>query len=676
MFKSKSLLARRRLFVVVAVLAVLGAVSYFSNVNTVAEVGSTTAVVGIAKTPTTNPTVAQIDAAVREAVALAGGLPDGVGHGAKIVLQPNLVEAGWYQGSGVVTNKEVVSTLVDMCEEAGASRSDITICEGAAGFHGSYFGYTTREMTLKAFVDSGMNTIPGVNLVDANNVGYRYPDYPGYSGPYNSNYVTEIVKPGFLINRKYFIPNVVAEADVLIQVPCLKNHDLAGYTGALKLSFGMAPSDIYHYPGMDIYKWAMLHQQSWGYNELETNARGMADMNYCIEPDMVVIDGLVGIQSGPTRTPLVTANPYMSCIIAGKDPVAVDTIGCLAVGYKVDSVPGIMRANTLGLGQNNPGKIEVRGLHVKDIRCWFPSWAPDSGFPGDQTPPVLGGLSISDNVHVCGYLGVSPTGMYDLNPGLCKGELYIDGELVDSQDAGGYKCSWYVSPGDTGTKALTYTIYDKMLNEASLTRTVTAHSGNPFLAAQDLPDGTTVSLGPVIFTGKTTAIDTRTFFVSSADGIHGLRVRYGTTPPSFPDGYVLGLYGTIGTVDGQRYLNCTAITPVEYGDVVAPRLFVNAAVGGADLNGSTGGVDGGLGPYNLGCLVKSAGVVSAGGSDYFYINDGSLNGGLKVKCGSISQPAAGSYVSVVGLSCSENNGGSIDPILVPRTATDILVHAQ
>ena len=121
MFKSKSLLARRRLFVVVAVLAVLGAVSYFSNVDTVAEVGSTTAVVGIAKTPTTNPTVAQIDAAVREAVALAGGLPDGVGPGAKIVLQPNLVEAGWYQGSGVVTNKEVVSTLVDMCEEAGAS---------------------------------------------------------------------------------------------------------------------------------------------------------------------------------------------------------------------------------------------------------------------------------------------------------------------------------------------------------------------------------------------------------------------------------------------------------------------------------------------------------------------------------------------------------------------------
>lgn len=693
MVELKTLLARRRLLVLLALITGLAAIGMINNLDTVAQVGTTTAVVGISRTPTDSPTAAQIDVAVREAIALAGGLPSSIGPGKTIVIQPNLVQAGWPSGSGVVPNIQVIRTVVKMCIEMGAEPDNIIICEGAASYrYGTGMdGYTDRQMTLKALKDVGidpdgdlwMEDSDGTHIarcIDANNVGTVYPNYPGYSGPYNSTYVTRIDKPGFLINRAYYVPNIVAQCDVLIRIPVLKNHNLAGTTGALKLAFGHAPSDIYHYPGLNFYKWALLHQQSWGYDELTTNARGMSDMTYCRPPDFVVCDGLVGITNGPVGSggTVTTINPKMACIIAGADPVAVDTIHTLAMGYNISSIPGLAQAASLGLGTSDPGKIEVRGYHVKDIRRSFP--AHGCGTVGDNTPPALGGLTVPDGVHVCGQLTVAPTGFYDANPGICKGELYIDGILQDSNDssANDYRTSWLVTNQSEGAHTLTYTLYDKMLNETSLSRTIYVHRGDPLLAAQALPDGTAVSLGTVVFTGATPAIDGNTFFVSSPDGLRGLRVRYGGTAPSLTPGQKIAVYGTLSTNGGQRYLNCTSYTVYGMGDPVKPRYFQNRFLGGADLNAYTPGVSNPVGPYNLGCLVKTSGRVIDHGSDYFFITDGSITvgrdgiNGLKVKCGSIGKPAIGSYVTVVGLSCCENDGSAVRRMLVVRSASDII----
>lgn len=702
MFTPRSLLARKRLVACVLVIAALAAVSFLSNLGTVAQVGTTTAVVGIAQTTdgegnvVYNPTNAQIDAAVREAVDLVGGLPENVGPGKKIVIQPNLVEAGWVNSNpadvGVVTNPQVVRTLVNMCIEAGASVSDIKICEGAAGFRGGdQGGYTSRQMTRKAYKDAGfdlngdmIDDATGVQLVDANDVGYRYPDYPGYSGPYNSSYVTQVVKSNYLISRAYYLPNCVVECDVLIRVPCLKNHDLAGLTAGLKLAFGLAPTDIYHYPGLDLYKWALLHQQSWGYNELGTNSRGMVDMTLAKVPDLVVVDGLVGIMSGPVREPVARPNPYMACIIAGRDVVAVDAISALSIGYQLStsSCPGVAYAAGVGLGQNNPGRIEVRGKRVSQIRRWFPSWG--AGVPGEQIPPTIGGLTIPDNVNVCGAVFLNPTGFYDTGgSGVCKGELYVDDVLVDSNDVPSgprpYGTTWNAAGATAGQYTLTYILYDRMLNEAQMTRTVNVLSGDPIRNALALADGAVASIGPVRVTGTAAAIDNQTFFVSSPDGLRGLRVRYGTTP-AVSVGQEVVVYGTMATVDGQRYLNCTSYIVNGAGASLAPRLFSNKSLGGASWGPGLPGVHNGVGPYNVGCLVKTTGRVSAGGADYFYISDGSLNGvtdgvsKIKVKCGSFAQPAPGSFVTVIGFSCTESDGGSIHRLLVARSAADMTAH--
>ncbi len=684
--------ARGRLIVTVLALALLALVGVLnSGPSTVAGVGTTTAIVGISKTPTTTPTDTDIDTAVREAVALAGGLPD-FDATKKIVIHPNLVEAGWTPNNGVTTNVQVVKTLVDMCVEAGAVRSNITICEGSAGFHGSRGSYTARQMTWKSFSDYGYSAIPGVNFVDANDCGTGsiYPNYPGYSGPYstaNHVYYYKYSPPGggtpavqntnLFIDRVYALPKCVVDCDYMITVPCLKNHDTAGITGGLKLAFGLAPADVFHYfdPNVFLGKWNLLHQDSWGLGELQTNAQGMVDLTMLRPPDLVVIDGLVGIYTGPTREPLGQANPPMSCIIASTDVVAADTVGCLAMGYRVDSIASLTRAAEKNLGTNNPGRIEIRGYHVKDIRRWFGDY--HGAIAGDQNPPTITTFSLADNAHVCGQLSAYPIVYSDPNPGVCKAELFVDGVLVDSVDSAPYLASWLPTNQSEGAHTITYTLYDKMLNEKSLSRTVYLHKGDPLISALGLDNGSNVSLGTVVFMGRTPSIDSNTFFVCSTDGLRGLRVRFSSAAPNLTIGQRIGIYGSLASTGGQRYLSCGQYTLYDVVNAPKPRYFRNKAIGGAALNAVTPGVTNHYGPYNLGCLVRTSGKVLSNGSGYFIISDGSIRAetdgvdGIKIRCGSISQPAVGETVKVTGFSCSENDGGTIRPMVAVRNSADI-----
>lgn len=696
MLKPKTLLARRRLIVTIILLAALVTVGYLnSRETTIAQVSSDEAIVAISKAEGSVPNDSQIEAAVREAIDLAGGLPDNVGPGKKIVIQPNLVETGFASGSGVVTDVRVIRAIINMCLEAGATVDNITICEGSAGFRGGdQGGYPVRAMTLKAFRDAGYDTngdmledITGAKIVDANYVkedyyASVYGDYPYESeSKYNLGRVTKIDKPGKLINRSYYVPKCVAECDVLIRVPCLKNHDTAGLTAGLKLAFGFAPVDIYHYGGLSLYKWNLLHKHdvsSWGTSdELVINSKGMADMTYVRPPDLVVVDGLVGVMSGPNREPLDIPDPKMKCIIAGYDVVAVDSICALVIGYRLDTIPGITQAASLGLGTNDLGKITVVGEHVKDVRRWFPHWAktpgtnnlnPNCGVPGDSNPPVVSSLNVVEGSHVSGSLYVRPTSFSDNNPGVAKAELYVDGVLVDKSAIAGtsFATTWNIGSNvSEGQHTITYIMYDKMYNETTLTRNVYVHSGDQITGALNVPDGTSVNVGPVYAAGRAAAIDNKTFFVVTPDGLHGLRVSYSTTAPNFPLGYELNLTGTMTTVNGQRVLNISSYPSGVTKTLPAPRLFRNSALGGKSLGTYAMGATNGGGPFNVGCVVRVAGKVSAGGSDYFYIDDGSMK--LKVLSGSLAQPVPGQHVSLTGFSCIDNG----ERLFVLRYANDI-----
>ena len=692
MFNPNPLRARRKLLAVCIFVAMLATLSYLNYASVGGQSADIPAVVAISQTPTVTPTDAEIDAAVRQAVGLAGGLPETVAPGKKIVIQPNLVQAGHPAGNGVCTNAQVVRTIIAMCLEKGASVSDIKICEGSASFYIDQGSFSSREMTKQAYRNCGLDAVApymvedmyGVELIDANDcgTGERYDDYPDYSGPYNEDKVTEVIRPGRLIDRVYMLPNPVVVCDVLIRVPTLKNHNMAGVTGALKLGFGLAPSDIYHYPGEDRYKWSLLHQEVWGYGELETNARGMVDMNLCRPPDFVVIDGLVGVQNGPCGNSdggggyiQPPPNGNMRCILASADPVATDTIQTLLFGYKVSSIPSLKLARDAGLGTNDLCMIEVRGVPVAQIRQTFRTWGCAVKDP-DRTGPTLADINVPNGTHVCGAVLVRPTVTpLDTGSGLCKAELRVDGVLVSSNCID-YSTKWFPTNQPDGEHVIRYTIYDQMLNETSITRTVYLHKGDPIKMAFGLEDGVNIWLGPVEYTGAGVALGSNTFFVCSGRGIPAIRVLYSSAPPSMSPGQRVFLYGSLSMGGGSRYLNCTSSGLYDSVTPVRPMSMNNRTLGGGDLNPVTPGVYMGRGAYNIGCLVTVTGRVSVGGSDYFYIDDGSLVGDpggvakLKIKCGSFGQPQADRYVQITGWSCTESDGKS-RRLLVVRSAADI-----
>lgn len=633
------------------------------------------AVVGVAKAPAD----VDIDAAVMRAVELAGGLPDKVGPGAKIVIQPNLVQAGVPSGSGAITDARVVRAIVGMCLQRGAYVDDIAICEGSASFWGDRGNYTDRQMTLKAFYDSGLDRnkdmredVYGVKLMDANDAGGLYPNYPTYTGPYNNYYVTRIIKP-FLINRAYYLPNIIAQCDVLIRVPVFKTHNLAGITGALKLSFGHAPSDIYHYHGLSMYKHALLHMSFTGDDELTTNAKGMADMTLCRPPDLVVMDGLVGVTNGPVGgadggggTIYPPPGGPLRIIAATTDPVANDTFETLAAGFKVDiaSVPGIFYAAANGLGTFNVDNIVLRGERINDIRRWFPPWG--AADPGDSTAPTLQGINVTTNNDI---LTVQPVGAQDNLNQLAKAELYVDGLLCGTSPQPPYGFALRMTGAGDGNHLVTYVLYDTMLNEVSRSQSVSIDAGPPIGSALGLANGQETLLGPVVFAGTSPELGRNTFFVTNSEGTSGLRVLFWGEAPNIEPGTVMRLHGRmIPDTQGQRIMQCWDFTEVGPGAAPQPKFMKNSAIGGVNLNGVTSGVVAAQGPYNLGCLVRTSGTVTIAGPDSFRITDGSRPGTVQVLC-SEPAPPVGARVLVTGFACSANG----QPVIAVRSGSDVEV---
>jgi uncharacterized protein (DUF362 family) len=175
---------------------------------------------------------AQVEALVRHAVALAGGLSSVIHSGDAVVVKPNLV---WDAppDAGFTTDPRVVRALVHMAREAGAGQ--VVIAEGTAQFRD---GRDERGATRQAFKQCGydadgdmLDDETGAPLADLNDAGGVDQHDPAL--------VTRVSIPNGLIWNSYWMPRALMEADVVIGVPVLKNHYLAGVTLSLKNQMGV-----------------------------------------------------------------------------------------------------------------------------------------------------------------------------------------------------------------------------------------------------------------------------------------------------------------------------------------------------------------------------------------------------------------------------------------------------
>jgi uncharacterized protein (DUF362 family) len=270
-----------------------------------------------------------IEEAVREAVRESGGLDDLVKEDSTVLVKPNLLRP-IESGSGIITDAKVTEAVVRIVEELGAKR--IIIGEGAA------VGYDFPDVrdTVEAFRESGTDRVArecGVELVDLNQ------DSP-----------VEVEVPDAYVMRRFRVARTALEADVIISVPVLKTHNRTAITCGLKNMKGALPGlekRMSHRCGLD---------------------RAIVDLNRVVAPNFTIVDG-TSCMEGTWEYPRDKVD--LGLVVAGIDPVAVDTVCSQIIGLDPAMVFHLQLAEEKGLGTTDMSRIKIKGSRIEDVSRRF-----------------------------------------------------------------------------------------------------------------------------------------------------------------------------------------------------------------------------------------------------------------------------------------------------------------
>lgn len=208
-----------------------------------------------------------------------------------IGIKPNLVVAK-PSSSGATTSPEIVEGIIEYLKSKGYDK--IVIMEG------SWVG----DRTSNAFKVCGYEDLSkkyNVPLIDLQKDNYK----------------------GYEINGlKINVCDYAAKVDYLINVPVLKGHCQTNMTCALKNMKGCIPnSEKRKFHTMGLHK-------------------PIAYLNKLIKQSLIIVDGMNGdlnFEEG--------GNPVqMNRLIAGKDPVLIDTYVAHLMGFSIEEVPYITMA--------------------------------------------------------------------------------------------------------------------------------------------------------------------------------------------------------------------------------------------------------------------------------------------------------------------------------------------
>ncbi|MCS7120246.1 MAG: DUF362 domain-containing protein [Nitrososphaerota archaeon] len=245
------------------------------------------------------------------------GADKAFGQEEKILIKPNYINDR-PPSTGVTTDARVIEGVVKFLSERGFR--NMVIGEGSG-----------LSDTMRAYKVAGVDEVAkkwNVELIDLNHDEYIIADVPDP-----------------LALEKVRISKTALNCAV-ISVPKLKLHRAAGVTLSLKNLMGVVQ------PKQQIHN--HLHEK-------------IADLASLLKPRLAVIDGIVGCEGYE----LAEKPVKMDLIIAGLDPVAVDTISALIMGFDPKKVRHIALAAKKGLGICDPNNIRVIGEPVEKVRKEF-----------------------------------------------------------------------------------------------------------------------------------------------------------------------------------------------------------------------------------------------------------------------------------------------------------------
>jgi uncharacterized protein (DUF362 family) len=255
-------------------------------------------------------------AATRKALEALGGISRFVKKGQRIVLKPNMSFTRTPE-FGATTHPQVVATVAQACMEAGAQQVLV-------------LDHTLHRAELcleRTGIRDACKDIPSVHVLALQ----------------ERKFFREIKIPQGKVLDRVEVMKEVLDSPVLINIPVAKSHSATGVSMGIKGLMGL------------IWDREIFHSQ------VDMN-QALADLATVIKPQLTILDATRALTSGGPGGPGEVKKPNL--IIAGIDPVAVDSYGVSVVPWYGQTFKGRQVEHLQIAHQRGLGKIEVEQSKV------------------------------------------------------------------------------------------------------------------------------------------------------------------------------------------------------------------------------------------------------------------------------------------------------------------------
>ena len=273
----------------------------------------------VANCPTYAPE--DVEASLNEVVEALNGLSSFVKPGQTVLLKPNLFSAH-APDRAVTTHPELVRQVIKMCEKAGAG----TIWVGDSPVGG--------QDEKKLWSTTGM--LGAVSGTTAELKSWQTPQTPLKCG-------ADILA----------VPEWYSSVDTVISLPKLKAHCLTTLTCGLKNVYGIVSGQAK----------IQFHMK---YPSPLTMSAFLVRVFSELKPQLTIADAVVAMEgNGPAH-----GHPApVGVLLASRDTVALDAVGCMALKIPPSAVPMIRLAAESNLGRMDKSMIDCMGSGVSRLQA-------------------------------------------------------------------------------------------------------------------------------------------------------------------------------------------------------------------------------------------------------------------------------------------------------------------
>ncbi|APG28605.1 (4Fe-4S)-binding protein [Syntrophotalea acetylenivorans] len=298
---------------------------------------------------------AEVEQALELLLAPAGGMAAFVSPGQRVLLKPNMLAAK-DPDLAVTTHPEIVRAVIRMVQKVGGK-----VAVGDSPGIGSPLQVARRCGILAMIEETGAKFAPFSESVS--------------------------VRPQGSTFHQLEIARDILDADVIINLPKLKTHQMMGLTCGVKNLFGavvgMRKPRLHLQAGSDKAFFALM----------------LLELAEHIAPSLTIADAVTAMEGdGPGSGDPI----HMGALLASSNPLALDTVACQLAGMR----PQEVWTQRVAAASHRPGsqlsQIELCGIPPEELRCrnFRPAKTTDVNFglPGWLRTPLKQSLSARPQV--------------------------------------------------------------------------------------------------------------------------------------------------------------------------------------------------------------------------------------------------------------------------------------